>query len=1213
MALRFVLGRSGAGKTQLCLNEIRRELELGPDGPPLIMLVPEQATFQTEYTLARTPGLAGTIRAQVMSFRRLAFRVMQETGGTALVPISDNGKNMLLYKIVQRLGPELKLFSAGLQQQGFIERLNELLTEFKRYGVTPDTLDGLDQAESPAAKGSLLGGKLHDVQLVFREMEDALQGLYMDAEDSLGWLASGFPHVEYLRSARIWVDGFHGFTPKEIEALGVMMSCAADVTVALCLDRPYGPGEKPHELDLFHPTAETYNQLFELARAAGVDLLQPVLLNEQPLPRFADSPMLDHLERHFRSRMPLLVPDEAACRPEDPRCGISIHAAVHRRAEVEAVARDIVRRVQQGDLRWRDIAVMVRTADDYNDYIAAVFGDYGIPVFLDQKQSVNHHPLVELIRSALETVNEGWRYEAVFRCAKTEMLLGETDGVDREALDRLENYVLAAGIDGWRWLDDNSWKPLMQDALEDEPEQAREMEPERFGELLRSRDSIVRPLEKLANRLKKAHDVKGMCTALYRLLDEAGAADRLEAWSAEALEKGEVRRARQHRQLWDGVMDLLDQLVELAGDESVTPELFAGMVETGLDSLKLASVPPAVDQVLAGSMDRTRSTSVHICYVLGANDGVMPMRIQEDGLLTEQERERLTDAGIRVAPSVRRRLLDERFLIYVALTTPCRHLWISYALSDEEGKSLLPSEVIRHVKLMFPGIKERIEGGEPSPDMPEEEQLGFIRHPERTLSYLITQLRAWRQGAQIADFWWDIYNWYAKRPQWHDRLLLLTGSLSFYNEEAYLTGETARLLYGDHLKASVSRMERFVACPFQHFVSHGLRLQERRLYRLEAPDIGQLFHAALSRLAQALGSGYGSMAPGQIRQAAGGVVDELAPRLQSSILLSSSRYQYISEKLKQIVAQAAIVLGEHARRAAFKPVGLEVGFGPGGQLPSLQLPLKGGRSMEIVGRIDRVDAAETEDGLLLRVLDYKSSETQLRLEDVVHGLTLQMLTYLDVLLTHAEGWLGRPALPAGVLYFHVHNPLLGTTNNLSEKQAGDLMLKRFKMKGLLLAEEHAVRLMDGDLESGHSELLPAALKKDGGFYSFSSVVSRDQWQVLRGSVRTTIKRIGSRIMDGEITIAPYRIGAKMPCQFCSYKPVCQFDPLFEGNRYVKLSKPPKDQIWQLLEAGAAESAEGAEVRGGSGSKGWNESFDDSSGGGNETVRGKGEKNRDNEQ
>jgi ATP-dependent helicase/nuclease subunit B len=1169
--LRFVLGRAGTGKTRHCLDEVRARLAEAPDGPPLILLVPEQATFTTEYALLGTPGVPGTMRAQALSFRRLAFRVMQETGGTALVPIGENGKNMLLFKLLHRHADRLRLFAGSAGQRGFVDKLNELLTEMKRYGVTPESLETLAADAALASPDGLLERKLHDIRLLYAELESALAGRYLDAEDGLAYLARGFG-ASSLAAAEIWVDGFHGFTPAEYAALETMIRCARSVTVTLTLDRPYGPGEQPPELDLFRPTAETYIRLRELAERSDVPVEPPFVLRPEPAPRWADSPMLAHLERHYGSRTPMAVPEDWFD-PEHPRCGVVIRAAANRRAEVDAAARDILRRVQEDGLRWRDIAVMVRNLADYADLIEKTFSDYGIPFFLDRKSVIPHHPLVEFIRSALETVTGGWRHDAVIRCIKTELLTGPDSGIDRSDLDRLENYVLAAGIDGRRWLDPGSWRPLVRDPLEDEPGPAEEEDPDAFRRLLQCRERIVAPLDRFGRALARARDVRAMCAALYDLLDAVGAADRLEAWSLEDAENGELLRSRAHRQLWDGVMSLLDQLVELAGEERMPADLFAGMVETGLDSLQLGSVPPSVDQVLVGSLDRSRTGGVLAGYLLGANEGVLPMRSREDGVLTERERERLEDGGIRMAPGARRRLLDERFLIYGVLTMPSRTLWISFAMADEEGKALYPSELIRQVRTQFPKLPVLTETGEPDADGGAEEHLRHIRRPDRALSLLVGQLRRFKESGRLPDLWRDVYNWFAERPEWRDRLAAVVSSLRYRNEAPPLLPVTALRLYGDRLLASVSRMERFTACPFQHFAAYGLKLEERRLFRLEAPDVGQLFHAALSRLADTYGGRLGEATREEIAKTVSDIVDSLVPRLQSRILMSSSRYGFIARRLKQTITRTAAALAEHARRGLFAPVGLEIAFGPGGKLPPLVLPAGSGRSVEVIGRIDRVDAAETEDGLLLRIIDYKSSAQALRLEDVVFGLTLQLLTYMDALLTHAPAWLGKPADPAGVLYFHVHDPLISAYAPLPGEEVRRQTLRRYKTRGLLSADERIIRMMDRELETGRSDLVPAGLKKDGGFYSDSAVVTREEWNVLRGAVRRTIERIGSRILDGEVAIAPYRQGNRTPCAFCPYKPVCHFDPLIEGNGYKRIARIPKERIWDLLREGTdAEKA-----------------------------------------
>ncbi|TVY00525.1 helicase-exonuclease AddAB subunit AddB [Cohnella terricola] len=1176
MSLRLIAGRSGSGKTRFCLDEIRSRLKEDPLGAPLILIVPEQATFQTEYAMATTPGLGGFMRAQVLSFRRLAYRVMQETGGSAVVPIHDNGKAMLLHKALEARREQLRLFRGGKTESGLVARINELFTEMKRYGLD----GGLLSQHAETASGrigetketALLADKLHDLSLIYSDMERQLAGHWLDGEDMLEWLTRGAGNSSLLSGAEIWMDGFHGFTPSEYAAVEALLKKADRVSVALCADRLYGEGENPDELDAFHPTAETSARLSDLARSAGVDIEPPVVLAPETAPRFRSNPLLAFLERNWENRKRWDGETEWL-RPDHPQCGLSLHEAANRRAEAEAAARDMLRRVREEGNRWRDMAVFVRKMDDYADLLSAVFGDYGIPYYLDGKAAVSHHPFVEFVRSALECVTGGWKAETVFRCAKTDLLGTPERRVSRDEVDRLENYALAAGIDGWRWHADQAWFPLYRGDIEDETDQAQAEEA--MAPLIEVRDALLKPLIALERRMKQGGSVKELCESVYYFLEETGAADTLESWAKQDAASGKPGRMAVHRPLWDGVVNLLDQLVELMGEQSPDTALFAGMIDSGLEELKLGAVPPSLDGVLIGSPERTRSDRVKIVYLLGASDGVMPMRISENGLLAEEERDRLAAAGLSLAPGARRRLLDEQFLAYLTLTTPSHHLWVSYPVANEEGQTLLPSEWIAKLRKRFPGIPVRSAAAEPQETHSEEEQLEYAVHPGKAMTHLLTRLRAWRQGEALSPGWRSVYNWLLSREEWRARLVSLISSLNYTNEEQPLSPETSRLLYGDRLLASVSRMERFIACPFQHFAVHGLRLRERKLFRVDSPDIGQLFHAALRQTTEKLfAEGPAGLDASRWQSEAAAAVDKLLPRVQSQILLSSHRHQVMARKLRDIVMQASSVLGEQAALSAFKPVGLELSFGPNGLLPALSLPIDGARWMDIAGKIDRVDAAESSSGLLLRIMDYKSSAMKLRLDEVAHGLSLQMLTYLDVVVSHAPHWLGRPAEPAGVLYFHVQNPLLLTSNGLSQEEARNALFKEYRMQGLLLSDGETVKLMDESLhQASKSAVVPVEFKKDGTFSARSQVASRSEWDVLRGSVRSQIRRIGKRIVDGDVAIAPYRLDKRSPCAFCDYKPVCHFDTQVEGNVYQSLSKAAnREELWQRL----AKDAQGRE-------------------------------------
>ncbi|KWX70385.1 helicase-exonuclease AddAB subunit AddB [Paenibacillus jilunlii] len=1167
MTVHFLIGRSGSGKTTKIRETVASRLESDPLGAPMIVLVPEQGSFGAEQGLLKTGKTKGSIRAQTLSFSRLAYRVKQETGGSASLPISEEGKKMLIYKIISRRKEELKLFGASSDRPGFVERLSQLHTELKRCCLgAADLEEQLSIMRGSIGRSPILAHKLDDLHIVFSELEQEMSQLYIDEEDRLAELAEHIKESSYIRGSEIWVDGFHGFTTQEFAVLRELMQYAAKVTVALTLDRIYPPGLQPHELELFHPAAVTFIKLRGMAEEMGLtvwdDLLAPPVL-----PRFAGSPVLAHLERGFGRRNRWTGTASAVAE------AITLTAAASRRAEVEGSLREMLRLAREEGAKYGEMAVFMRNIADYEQLVAPLFQDYGIPFFLDQKMNELHHPLVEFIRSAFDVVRRRWRYEDVFRCVKTELLLPLDRSVTRADMDALENYVLACGIQGYRWTDGRSWRGIPSLSLEG----ARVVDEELLARMEACRRVITGPLQAFEQRIKKSRSGLELCKAVYFLLQDMDAARKLEQMSAQALELGQPEAAREHTQLWGAVLDLLDQIAEMMGKERMEFEVFAGVLETGLAELKMGLVPPALDQVLVGNMDRTRVSGVKYAFLLGFNEGVVPAQVKEDGILSEGGRLLLENAGMELAPGSSRKLLDERFLIYNTLTTASRKLWISYATADEEGKALLPSEIIRQLHGMYSGaLKEHFVSGFPSSaagvsddaETLEALHMSFVSQPEQTLRMLIMQLRQYRQGVEIPEIWWDAYNWFIADVEYRPKLERLLGSLFYRNEGIRLKRETSLRLYGGTtLRGSVSRMEKFVACAFSHFASYGLRLKERQLYKLQAPDIGQLFHAALSDMAlrlQKQGRSWGSMSAEECRREAGETVDRLSPLLQGEILMSSKRYGYISRKLKNIVGRASVILGEHARRGSFEPVGLELDFGPGKDLPPLRITLPNGCVMEVVGRIDRVDMAEGEQGILLRVIDYKSSQKDLKLHEVYYGLSLQMLTYLDVLLTYSEQWLGQTALPAGTLYFHVHDPLLTSANGLNREQAEQELMKRFKMKGLLTADREVISLMDTTLDKGHSSIVPVALKSDGSFYSSASVATPEQWGHLLSSVRSTISDIGTRITEGDVAIQPYRIQQETACTFCSYRPVCQFDEAVEGNAYNNLGKPGKEVIWDLL-------------------------------------------------
>ncbi|WP_059172965.1 helicase-exonuclease AddAB subunit AddB [Bacillus sp. FJAT-27445] len=1151
MSLRMLIGRAGTGKTLTCLEEIKSRLAESPEGSPIIYLVPEQMTFLSEYRLATDETIGGMIRAQVYSFSRLAWRVLQETGGSSRYHLSNVGLNMLIRKIIEEQKDQLRLFRRAADKNGFIQQVEEMLIEFKRYCVDTEKL-----AESRAQIGSggkvdkSLADKMHDLEIIYKHFEETASGKYIDSEDYFRLLAEKTGSSSYLKDAEIYIDGFYSFTPQEYRVIGELLKVCKRVTITITLDRPC-PEKSPDELDLFRMSGETCKNLFDLARDERIEMEEPLVLGWQN--RWANE-SLRHLEAHFDSR---------PAKPFEGETAITVIQAVNRRAEVEGIAREIRRLAREEGFRYRDIALLLRNGRDYHETIEPVFYDYEIPYFIDQKRTMLNHPLVELIRSSLEAVIGHWGYEPVFRAVKTELLFppGGNRARLRRQMDKLENYVLSHGIQGKKWTGKDRWRYRRVRGLDFASTVQTNEEIRTEQELNELRLIISTPLLRMSRRLKKAGTGRKMCEAVYLLLEELDIPSKLEGWKAEAEEEGNLVKGREHGQVWNAVIDLLDQYVEMLGDETVTPRQFASILDAGLESLEFSLVPPAIDQVMVANLDRSRLAEIKVAFVIGMNEGVLPAKIGDEGILGDAERELLSAAGIKIAPGSTERLLDENFIAYKAFVTPSDKLYISYPLANAEGKSLIPSSYIKRMKDLFPDCEEWMAAADPA-DLNEEEQLSFVSNKGTALAFLTSQLQQKQRNYPIYTFWWDVYNYFAASQELRGKAKMVLSSLFYTNTTVNLPSDLAVELYGEDIQGSVSRMELFNSCPFSHYIQHGLKLRDRQIFKLDAPDIGELFHAALKYIADTVNEqniSWAGLSREQCEKLARSAVEAIAPRLQNEILLSSERHHYIKRKLEQIITRASIVLSEHSKLSEFEPIGLEVGFGRGGKLPPLSFNLKNGSRMELAGRIDRIDSGLGKNGeLYLRVIDYKSSSRGLNLAEVYYGIALQVLTYLDIAISNSALLVEKEAAPAGVFYFHVHNPMVNTTRRLSEEEIEQEILKKFKMSGLVLEDEEVIRLMDKSLESGDSQIISAGFKKDGTLTKASKTATAEDIEDLRKFVRKVYSDTGNAIIGGEVGIDPYRLKDKKPCTFCSFKPVCQFDESIDGSKYRRLV-PQNDQ------------------------------------------------------
>ncbi|KLU58845.1 ATP-dependent helicase/deoxyribonuclease subunit B [Peptococcaceae bacterium CEB3] len=1180
MALRFVLGRAGSGKSHFCLEEIRARLREDPGGPGLFLLVPEQASYQMELRLAGTPDLGGMLRAQVLSFRRLGWRVLSECGGGLGAALGEMGKRMVLRRILLQKQGELSVLAPSAKRQGMADLLARTIAGCKAYRLKPEDLERTAEAAS-----GKLAEKLKDLALIFGEYEQTLSRGLRDPDDALVLVSAKLAQMPGLRQAEVWLDGFKGFTPQELMVIEQLLRVCSRMTVSLPLEPGLLGGEGPAPAqELFSTPWQTYLALQRIALAQGTEILAAVHLFGG---RRFKGPILKHVEQYYTS-----YPAHVYVQPDGGpgQREIRIATAPNRRAEVEGAAGEILRLARDEGLHWDEMALLTRDMSGYARMIEDVFREYNIPLFLDQKRNVAHHPLPEFIQSALEIVRSDWNFEAVFRCLKTGFF-----PLSRDAVDCLENYCLERGISGRRWFEDREWpsppsgtdpEGTVQVERADDEVSAHIAQVERaenevsahMAEIERAdnvasariagaRQTVLGSLARFYEHLsgEEPLTVRRLAEEVYALLEEMEIPDQLAQRAALSQTCGRIEEGQLQLQMWEGVLNVLDEMVAGLGEECLSLEDFAQILASGTENLQLGLIPPTLDQVLAGALERSRNPEVRVLFLLGANEGVLPARPQEHGIFVESEREELARYGLELAPSGQVRWADEQFFLYSALTRAGEQVVLSYSLSDEDGKGMLAAPIVKRLQSMFPFLREEL--WEQQQEGPED--IGRAQPLFRTYA-----LKLGEAGGELPPFWQAAKRWFLSQPEWAPLAGMLEAGKPERRKEENLPRDLARSLYGRKLRLSVSRLEMFNGCPFAHFAGYGLRLRERSVHRLAGPDLGQFFHRLLHDFARTVrreGLDWGRLSQEESRQILGRLTDLAAPDLQHEILLSSARYRFLTRRLQKTVHRAVLVLAEHARRGRFVPVSLELPFGEAG-LPTTEIPLSGNNSLRLVGQIDRVDAACLEGKVYLRVLDYKSHEQVLSLERVYHGLNIQLVTYLDAALQGAEVLLRRAGeilgpeaaqaaevLPAGFLYFPVIDPMLDNELPLPDGELEERRLKAIKVDGYLLADQAVLQAMDRRLAEGESELLRLKMNKDGSLRQGSKVLSSEEFALLCTHLGRVVREGGERILAGEIGIRPFKLGQATACRYCSYRPVCHFE---EG--YRNLPKLGNAEIWQRL-------------------------------------------------
>ena len=1074
--LKLILGRARTGKTTELLQRVAGEGKRRPQ----VILVPEQVSHDMERRLCAQCGPEASRYGEILSFTRLAQRVFTQGGGLAVPQLDAGGRLLLMSQAVAAVGGSLKVYARPSRKAAFLEQLLATADELKSYCVRPEEL-----LSAGAEQGGEPGDRLHDLGLILGTYQAFTQERAADPRDRLTRLAEKLADCPWFRGKDVYLDSFIDFTPQQRLVIDKALAQAHSVTVALTCDRLEG-GEA-----VFLPARKTALSLLEQGKAAGVSIAYETLTGRKD----GAEPWLCHLEEHLFS-------DGAPCREEGR--GLVRYVGESPYAEAEWTAGEILRLVKEAGWHFRDFAVSARTMDRYEAVLETVFRRYQIPLFLGRVEPILEKPVLTLLTAALDTVRNHYEYEDIFRYLKTGLA-----GLDWADVDLLENYVLRWDIRGSRWTraEDWSWHP-QGFALP-----WREEDKALVARLDGLRRQVIAPLRAL-EQVKRGTGAE-LAQALYQFLEDIQLPERLTQRAQALREQGELQQAEEYRQLWQILLQALEQCNDLLAHQQMELEDFSDLFRLVLSQYSVGSIPAALDQVAGGEAPRLAHTGCKALFLLGVDDEQFPLISQSPGLLTDEDRAFLTGRGLELAPSADHRLDREQTIAYDILTRPSRLLALTCPRTVA-GSPRRPAVVWNRLGSMFPGCSQ---------------------DRERSENRLLAPLPALELGAERREE--EILTRLAERSGWEqvpDRVAQARDSV-----RGSLSAQGVEALYGREVPLSASKMDKLKSCHFAYFLQYGLKAQPRKPAGFDAPETGTFVHYVREQVLREGQAGGGIQALDEDSRKAliARAVEEYVSTQLGGLEDQTPRFRYLFQRLLKSVELIVQNVVEELQSSRFTPLSFELGFGRGQELPPVQIQVED-ITLSISGFVDRVDGWEKDGRLYLRVVDYKTGKKSFSLTDVWHGLSLQMLLYLFTLQERGQDYYGKPTLPAGVLYLPARDMLLPGSREMGENQRRREADKALRRSGLLLRDEEVLWAMEQWGAEG-PRFLPLRVGK-GGALSGDSLATAEQWGRLEKRLESLLRDMGREISRGDIDADPYlKGGGQTACDFCDFAQACHFE------------------------------------------------------------------------
>lgn len=1141
MAVGFITGRFGADRTdkilELCFEEAKRE-----DKKPIYILVPEKFTYEMEKRLSEKledeKNVDPNFRIRVVSFSTLSKIVFTNVGGLKERRLTTSARSLLTFKAMDIVSKDLITFKSDDFKMGFVNNIMDMIIEFKQNDFS--VLDVFSLTEN--VKNESLKFKMQDLYNIYKSYENLIEKKYFDTEDTLNIFAEKLDEFESIKGATIFVDEYVDFTPAQYLVIEKLIYFSKNIYFSLLTDFK----NLHSKMNMFLRSNSTILNIKNICEKYNIPLLENISLSNES---YYNSEDLSFLEKNIGSFSPKAYSKDSE--------NIRILKFKNIYDEVSFIVEEISKLVKIKGYRYNDITLCMRSLDEYSYIIERVFDDYKIDYFLDEKISIMENPIIILILSILDMKDKNYSYDSVFRYLKSGLT-----GVSDEDIFLLENYVIANGIKGNRWFDE-SWNKSIVHSVEEESDD------EKLVKINEIKNIVIIPIKNLRDKLKGRNTVKDICKYLYEFTLKIGLFDRINELVTNFQNEGNLYKAKEYSQVWGSFTAVLDEMVEFMGEDKIAYSKFINLIKTELENIELGIVPPSKDEVFITTVDRMKKPSTKIAFVLGVNDGNFPKNIVDNDLISENEKESLKILGFNFSNNNLIKTTDEQFLSYKTFSIAKEKLYITFPISDLEGKSLLVSRFVKKIKFIFGNL--------------EVESIDYLKDfsimdifetfsKERLYQILVSNIEALNSNKLSENDKFnfrEIIDFLTEDEDYKYKIEILKDKVNYKKETENIKYYTSFLYESGNV--SISKLENFMRCPFSYFINYGLRAKEREVYDFSPADYGTYCHKIFDDFFKGVFENnidWNTIDREFIQRE----VEKLTKKMSEKsnfILESSPKYKYFSAITHKNIVESIEIMAEQVRRGNFIPTGFETEFGDKSIKP-ITYTLKNGKEIKLVGKIDRIDVFKGENFDFLRIIDYKSSKKDIDLNQVYAGLQLQLFVYMNAILSSNK----ERYKPAGLFYSDFNTNLVGFETyskmlDMNDESFHSEKLKKNKLTGFVIKDMELLKNLDRTLDADNlaSEILPIKLKSKGLEIGASTLgLTTDEFDIVNEFVLNKTKDICEEIYSGNIDIRPFRYKNKKPCDYCKYKSICRFD--IKHNKYnnVKnlLTKDRPTEIFELM-------------------------------------------------